>query len=109
MSKKVNIRKKANKNPELFDMVEVCNYFGFSETTTRRRIRESREGRGNFPLPLFKSGSKVLWRKIDIESWAGEEAGSTTFTPSMIPTTSSIPTKSDAQVRRELETLGVKY
>ena len=109
MSKKVNIRKKANKNPELFDMVEVCNYFGFSETTTRRRIRESREGRGNFPLPLFKSGSKVLWRKIDIESWAGEEAGSTTFTPSMVTATPSVPTQTDAQVRKGLKALGVEY
>ena len=66
---------------KLYDISDVCDYYGLSETTIRRKVRESRDGNGNFPLPLFKSGCKVLWRKSDIESWHGEESEVVHFTP----------------------------
>ena len=72
---------------KLYDISDVCDYYGLSESTIRRKVRESRDGNGNFPLPLFKSGCKVLWRKSDIESWRGEESEVIHFAP----TTSATP------------------
>jgi len=63
------------KNTELFNLEEVCRYFNLSESTIRRKICESREGKSNFPLPLFSSGCKVLWRKSDVINWSGEGSG----------------------------------
>ena len=95
------------KSEDLFDLTDICNYFGLSESTIRRRVRNSREGNGNFPLPLFSSGSRVLWRKSDIENWAGEDANTIMFTAPSIPT--PVPPKNAAQVRKGLEALGVKF
>jgi len=60
------------KNDDLFGLTEVCGFFGLSESTIRRKVRSSRAGDGNFPLPLFGSGCRVLWRKVDILNWTGE-------------------------------------
>ena len=57
---------------EFFDLNDVCTYFCLSPSTVHRLIRESREGTRNFPLPLFKSGCRILWRRADIEGWTGE-------------------------------------
>jgi len=97
------------KSNDLLNLVEVCGYYGLSEATVRRRVREARQGRGNFPLPLFGSGCRVLWRKIDIESWQGEDAEVITFTPSPVPSVHhAAQIKPSAQVRKGLEALGVK-
>jgi len=97
------------KSQNLFDIADVCAYFGLSESTVRRRVRESRDGQGNFPLPLFGSGCRVLWRKSDIENWRGEDGEVITFTPSLIPPTSkAILSQSKEQVRKGLEALGIK-
>ena len=73
------------KSDDLLDINEVCSYFGLSEATVRRRIKESRDGMGNFPLPLFKSGHRLLWKKHIIEGWGGEDADVITFVPDQIP------------------------
>ena len=62
-----------NKNNDLFTIQEVCQYYGLSEQTIRRRIRESREGAGSFPRPIFGYGRKALWRRSDIENWSETE------------------------------------
>ena len=62
------------KNENLLTMSEVSAYFGLSESTLRRRIKESRKGLGNFPLPLFRGGQRIVFRRTDIEGWQGEEA-----------------------------------
>ena len=67
-------------NPDLFDISDVCQFFGISESTLRRRIQERKEGTGSFPLPLFKSKHRVLWRKSDIVAWRGEESESSPMT-----------------------------
>ena len=72
-------------NDDLLSLDAVCEYFGLSESTIRRKVRDSREGTGNFPLPLFKSGCRVLWKKSEIMSWNGEDAETITFTSSLIP------------------------
>ena len=106
----LNIRNKRMKtNNDLFSIVEVCTYFGLSESTIRRKVRDSRDGVGNFPLPLFGSKCRVLWRKSDIESWRGEDADTIIFSPSQVsPAPQVAPLKSNAQVHRELKALGVK-
>ena len=82
---------------DLLSLEQVCEYFGLSESTIRRKVSATREGQGNFPLPLFSANSRVLFRRSEIENWAGESA------------VSSIPQSPNAtQVHRGLETLGVK-
>ena len=105
---KSKMTKTANKNQNLYDISDVCDYFNLSEATIRRRVRESRNNTGTFPLPLFKSGQRLVWRKVDIEGWAGEDAGAVTFTPSMIPAIPQmVHTKTEAQVHAGLKALGV--
>jgi len=96
-------------NDDLLNLAGVCAYFGLSESTIRRKVRNSRKCIGNFPLPLFSSGCRVLFRKSDIESWRGEDAEVITYTPPLtLPTHQATPVKTNAQVLRELEALGVK-
>lgn len=94
------------KSSELLDIREVGAHFGLSESSIRRRIKATRNGTSNFPLPLFSSGSRVLFRKADILSWAGEEADVITFTPSPVPQV-TMP-QSNTQVRKGLEALGIR-
>ena len=96
-------------NDDLFTLTDICNYYGMSESSIRRRVKASREGRGNFPLPLFGSGCRVLWRKSDVLSWSGEDAEATTFTAPPVSSfpkvTPSFPTVD--QTRRTLESFGI--
>jgi predicted DNA-binding transcriptional regulator AlpA len=59
-----------SKNTDLFTIQEVCQYYGLSEQTIRRRIKDSKQGIGTFPCPIFGYGRKALWKKSDIESWS---------------------------------------
>jgi predicted DNA-binding transcriptional regulator AlpA len=96
---------------DLLTLADLCSYYGLSESTIRRRIRAARNGTSNFPLPLFSSKSRVLFRKVDVLSWAGEDAEVITFTPSPIPSFPKAVTqqiKSHEQIRKGLEALGVR-
>jgi len=53
----------------LFTIQDLCRYFGLSEQTIRRRIKEAKEGMGTFPKPIFGYGRKGLWRIEDIMNW----------------------------------------
>jgi predicted DNA-binding transcriptional regulator AlpA len=57
------------KSNDLLTIQEVCQFYGLSEQTIRRRIRESRKGIGSFPRPIFGYGRKALWHREDIENW----------------------------------------
>jgi len=94
------------KNFDVFSMTDVCNYFGLSESTIRKKVRESREGKGNFPLPLFKSGCKVLWRKSDIETWHGEDGEVVHFMSTGTSATSEAPLNL-AETHKRLAKLGI--
>jgi predicted DNA-binding transcriptional regulator AlpA len=97
------------KNDDLFSMADVCEFFGLSESTIRRKIKNSRDGEGNFPLPLFGSKCRVLWKKEDILNWGGEDSETIHYTPSLPPPTHSVTQmKNNTQVRKELEKLGIK-
>jgi len=99
-----------NTNPDLLDINAVSKYFSLSESSIRRRVRATREGNGNFPLPLFGSGCRVLWRKSDIENWRGEDAEVITYTPSLVlPAQPVVPIKNKAQVRKGLEAHGITF
>jgi hypothetical protein len=97
------------KSDELMDIHEVAAYYGLSESSIRRRVRATRNGQSNFILPLFSGGSRVLFRRVDVLSWAGEDADVIVFNPTQVP---SVPqsslVKSNAQVQRDLQELGVK-
>lgn len=96
-------------NNDLLGISDVCAYFGLSESTIRRKVRNRREGIGNFPLPLFGSGCRVLWRKSEIESWQGEDADQIVFNASpVMPTPQAVPVKNTEQVHKELKALGVR-
>ena len=61
------------KNPDLFTIQDVCKFFRLSEQTIRRRIKESKEGRGSFPRPVFGYGRKALWHREDIMNYREAE------------------------------------
>jgi len=95
-------------SPDLIDLAGVCVYFNLSESSIRRKVRDSREGRGNFPLPLFRSRCRVLWRRADIEAWQGEDGETVMFTPSHVPPAQrAIELPNGDQVRRSLEAFGI--
>ena len=95
------------KSQNLLGITEICDFFGLSETTIRRKVRASREGKGNFPLPLFQSGCRTLWRRSDVEAWRGE-AEVVAFTPSLIPPIPPVQIQNLSQTHKRLEALGVK-
>ena len=95
-------------NEDLLDLESVSRYFGLSESTIRRKIRDRRENKGTFPLPLFGTKCRIVFRKSDIESWGGEDAEVVTFTPSLAPPITQ-GLQSSTQVRKGLEALGIKF
>jgi predicted DNA-binding transcriptional regulator AlpA len=91
-------------NADLLNLTEVASYFSLSPSTIRRKVRETRQGLNNFPLPLFSSNCKLLWKKSDIENWNGEEAEVIAYTPSLtLPPHPTALTKNQTQVRKALE------
>jgi predicted DNA-binding transcriptional regulator AlpA len=62
------------KSSDLFTIQEVCRYYGLSEQTIRRRIKEARAGNSSFPSPIFGYGRKALWHREDIENWSETES-----------------------------------
>ena len=58
-----------SKSSDLMNIQEVCQYYGLSEQTIRRRIRESKLGCSSFPRPITGYSRKALWRRTDIEDW----------------------------------------
>ena len=96
------------KSQDLFDLREVCAYYGYSESTVRRRVRDAREGKGSFPLPLFPSRSRNLWKRSDIENWSGEKGEVITFTPSLVSPMLPVRPQNLSQVHKGLQALGVK-
>ena len=103
-NKKVKTKKISE---DLIDLNGVCDYFGLSESTVRRKIRDTREGKGNFVLPLFGSKCRIVFRRSDIESWKGEDSEVVTFTPTMLPPNPQV-VQSNEQVRKGLEAYGIK-
>jgi len=62
-----------SKSAGLLSIQDICQFYGLSEQTIRRRIKESREGTGSFPKPIFGYGRKGLWHREDIENWKETE------------------------------------
>jgi len=96
------------RSSDLWDVVQVANYYGVSTSTIRRKVKKSRERGYGFVAPLFSSGSRLLWRKSDILEFKGEDVAETVMfmpsTPSMPP----VSQQSHEQVQRELQRLGVR-
>jgi predicted DNA-binding transcriptional regulator AlpA len=93
-----------NKNENLLDIKGVCDYFELSEATVRRLVKLSREGVGNFPLPIFPPNHVLRWRREQIENWNGESSV-IEFTPSLtLPAHQPVQqTKNQAKTHRELK------
>jgi len=94
------------KNKDVYGITDICSYYGLSESTIRKKVRESRNGESNFPLPLFKRGCKALWRKSDIEAWSGEEGEVINFAPAL-SSVAPVPTQSLNETRKRLEKFGI--
>ena len=54
----------------LMDIKQVANFFGISESTVRRRLRDRKNGEGSFPIPVFGFNRIARWHRADIESWS---------------------------------------
>jgi len=64
-----------SKSKDLLTVQEVAQFYGVSTQTIQRRVRESREGKGTFPRPIFGYGRKALWHRRDIENFTETEPG----------------------------------
>ena len=93
------------KSLELWGIKEVAAYYGVSETTIRRKVRKRRENGFGFVIPIFSQGSKLLWRRVDVENFQCEDVEPIVFNSSPVP---SPQMKSHEQAQRELRALGVK-
>ena len=58
-----------SKSSEVLTIQEVAQFYGVSEQTIQRRMRDSREGRSTFPRPIFSNGKRALFHKFEIEGW----------------------------------------
>ena len=96
------------KSLDLWDITEVASYYGVSESTIRRKVKKRRENGFGFISPIFSQGSKLLWRRVDVENFRCEDADTIVFNPSPVPAILATQTKSHAQAQRELRALGVK-
>jgi predicted DNA-binding transcriptional regulator AlpA len=94
------------KNKVVYDLTDICSYYGLSESTIRKKVRESRSGESNFPLPLLKRGCKALWRKSDIEAWGGEDGEVIHITPTL-SSVAPVPTQNLNETRKRLEKFGI--
>ena len=61
------------KNANLLTVEEVAQFYGVSTQTIRRRLQDSREGRGSFPAPVFGFKKKALFHRTEIENWKESE------------------------------------
>ena len=96
------------KSQDLWDINEVAAYFGTSESTIRRKVKKRRENGYGFVPPLFSAGSRLLWRRADIESWQGEGSEEVVMFMPSTPPMPPVSQQSHAQVQRELQKLGVR-
>ena len=110
LARKRSVKKRpVQKSPDLFDLTDISNHFGISESTVRRKVKISREQGFGFILPLFSSGSKLLWRKEDVLAWKGENPETIEFNSLPIsPPPQVIQTKTDNQVRKGLARFGIE-
>lgn len=69
---------------ELMDIKEVAAYLRCSVDTIWRRMKDRREGNGNFPLPITPPGKKNFWNRIDIESWNANGTPEMPLTPAQV-------------------------
>ena len=54
---------------DILTLEEVAAYFRVSESTVKRWLMLSRQGRGDLPLPVSSKGCRLLWSKEDIIAW----------------------------------------
>ena len=59
-----------NKDLEFWNTKQVAAYFGVSESTIRRRIRDRKNGVGTFLIPVFGFGKIAKFRRSDVENWS---------------------------------------
>ena len=61
------------KTTEFMNIKQVAEYFGVSESTIRRRLRDRRNGIGSFLVPAFGFGKIARFRRTDVENWSEVE------------------------------------
>ena len=57
---------------DLMNIQEVAEYFGISESTIRRRLRDRKNGEGSFLVPIFglppiHGGFSAFWSIVAVE------------------------------------------
>ena len=60
------------KDSEFWNIQQVAAFFGVSESTIRRRLRDRRNGVGTFLVPAFGFGKIARFRRVDVENWCEE-------------------------------------
>ena len=94
-------KRNQERNADLWDVHDVCQYFGIGESTLRKRLKEARIGQSRFVTPIFGWGKRALWRADDIRNW-NESDPDTRLVDS-----STIRTKTLQQDRKALQKMGV--
>lgn len=83
---------------------ELSSIVKMSEATIRRRVRERKAGKGDFPLPVSGGGDgrKCLWRREDIENWRNEDA------PKPVHVEGIVGKRIKKSIRNQLIDMGMK-
>jgi len=85
---------------------EVTEYYRISLSTLKRWIMLSRRGFLDFPPPIGAKGSKLRWRREDIERW-NSAIGNVPTQPAAEIETPSGRKRQNEKVAKGLEKLGI--
>ena len=91
-----------SKDLEFWNIKQVAAFYGVSESTIRRRLRDRKNGIGSFIIPVFGFGKVAKFRRSDVESWSETE-------PEVV--TVETPTQANLkieQAQKGLAGLGIK-
>ena len=51
---------------KLVTQQEACEMLRISPSTIKRRVKKARAGESLFPIPVFKSGLKIMFKEEDL-------------------------------------------
>jgi predicted DNA-binding transcriptional regulator AlpA len=85
---------------------EVSRHFRISLSTLKRWVFLSRRGGLDFPMPIGAKGSRLRWRREDVEAW-NSRIGNGTPPQEQLPETPAEQRRQADKVSRGLQKIGV--
>ena len=90
----------------ILTLTEVALYFRNSKPTIKRWLFLTRQGLGDFPLPISSKGCRLLWNKEDIVTWRSR-LGNEAPLLNQLPETPTERRRRSEKVAKGLNKLGI--